>query len=227
MSWAIERYLQKYNIGYVNVQFPSKAQMINGILAACATMLIALWFAPYYQTLTKQGKRGLIQKFIIYAVGYTILFIGVFLSVAFLTLKGLGIADIGNVFISFIREPSNIFAMFTCAFLLAIATGCCEWLIRKGKIIKLPHLLIIFAIIAMYAVMLLQIINKSESTLHTVHIQVTDERKHGRRIHQSQMTVNRSGQSYTNQKIFISSNHSQSSQKQAMNIRLIKTITWH
>lgn len=58
MSWAIERYLQKYNIGYVNVQFPSKAQMINGILAACATMLIALWFAPYYQTLTKQGKKG-------------------------------------------------------------------------------------------------------------------------------------------------------------------------
>lgn len=177
MSWAIERYLQKYNIGYVNVQFPSKTQMINGILAACATMLIALWFAPYYQTLTKQGKRGLIQKFIIYAVGYTILFIGVFLSVAFLTLKGLGIADIGNVFISFIREPSNIFAMFTCAFLLAIATGCCEWLIRKGKIIKLPHLLIIFAIIAMYAVMLLQIINKSESTLHTVHIQAADETK--------------------------------------------------
>lgn len=29
----------------------------------------------------------------------------------------------------------------------------------------------------MYAVMLLQIINKSESTLHTVHIQVTDETK--------------------------------------------------
>ena len=177
MSCAIERYLKKYNIGCVNVQFPLKAQIINGIIAACATILIALWFAPYYQTLTKQGKRGLIQKFIIYVVGYTILFISMLLGVAFSTLKGLGIADIGTVFISFIRKPSNIFAMFTCVFLFAIATGCCEWLIRKGKIIKLLHSLIIFAIIAMYAVMLLQIINKSESTLHTVHIQATDETK--------------------------------------------------
>ena len=177
MSWAVECYLKKYNIGYVNVQFPSKAQMINGIIAACATMLITLWFAPYYQTLTKQREMGLIQKFIIYVVGYTILFISMFLGVAFSTLKGLGIADIGNVFTSFIQESSNIFAMFTCVFLFAIATGCCEWLIRKGKIIKLPHLLVIFAIIAMYAVMLLQIIDKSESALHTVHIQAVDETK--------------------------------------------------
>lgn len=177
MSCAIERYLKKYNIEYVNAQIPSKTQMINGILAACATMLIALWFAPYYQTLTKQGKRGLIQKFIIYVLGYTIVFIILFSVVAFSVSKGSGIVGIVSMFVSFIRKPSNIFAMFTCVFLLAMATGCYEWLIRKGKIIKLPHLLIIFAIIAMYAVMLLQIINKSESTLHTVHIQATDETK--------------------------------------------------
>lgn len=177
MSCAIERYLKKYNIGYVNVQFPSKAQMINGILAACATMLIALWFAPYYQTLTKQGKRGLIQKFIIYVLGYTIVFIILFSVVAFSVSKGSGIVGIVSMFVSFIRKPSNIFDMFTCVFLLAMATGCYEWLSRKGKIIKLPHLLIIFVIIAMYAVVLLQIINKSESTLHTVHIQATDETK--------------------------------------------------
>lgn len=177
MSCAIERYLKKYNIEYVNAQFPSKAQIINGIVAACVTMLITLLVAPYYQTLTKQGEKGQVKRFIIYIVSYTILFISMFLGVAFSTLKGLRIVDIGNVFILFIREPSNIFAMFACVFLFAIATGVCEWLIRKGQTIKLPHLLIIFAIIAMYAVMLLQIINKSESALHTVHIQATDETK--------------------------------------------------
>lgn len=177
MSWAIERYLKKYNIGYVNAQFPSKAQIINGIIAACVTMLTALWVAPYYQALIKQEKKGLVKRFIIYIVGYTILFIGMFLGVAFSTLKGLGIADIGSIFVSLIREPSNIFALCVCIFLLIIVTGACEWLIKKGKIIKLSHILIIFAVIAMYAVMLLQIINKSESTLYTVHIRATDEMK--------------------------------------------------
>lgn len=177
MSWAIERYLKKYNIGYVNAQFPSKAQIINGIIAACVTMLLALWGAPYYQTLTKQGKMGLVQKFIVHVVAYAILFIGMFLGVAFSTSKGLGIADIGSVCVSFLQEISNIFVVLICIFLLTIATVTCEWLIRKGKIIKLPHVLIIFAIIAMYAVMLLQVISKSESTMQTIHIQAADEMK--------------------------------------------------
>ena len=177
MSWAIERYLKKYNIGYVNAQFPSKAQIINGIIAACVTMLIALWVAPYYQTLTKQGKNGLVQKFMIHVVAYAILFIGMFLGVAFSTSKGLGMANIGSIFISFSQEISNIFVVLICMFLLVIVTMTCEWLIRKGKIIKLPHVLIIFAIIAMYAVMLLQIISKSESTMQTIHIHAVDEMK--------------------------------------------------
>ena len=177
MSCAIERYLKKYNIEYVNAQIPSKTQIINGIIAACVTMLITLLVAPYYQTLPKQGRKGLVKRFIIYIVSYTILLISIFLGVAFSTLKDLGIADIGNIFMLFIQEFSDIFALCVCILPLIIITGVCEWLIRKGKIIKLPHLLIIFAIIAMYAVMLLQIINKSESTLHTVHIQAADETK--------------------------------------------------
>lgn len=177
ISCAIERYFKKYNIGYVNAQFPSKTQIINGIVAACVTMLITLLIAPYYQTSTKQGQKGWVKRFIIYIVSYAILLISIFLGVAFSTLKDLGIADIGTVFMLFIRELSDIFALCVCILPLIAVIGVCEWLIRKGKTIKLPHLLIIFAIIAMYAVMLLQIINKSESTLHTVHIQVTDETK--------------------------------------------------
>lgn len=172
MLWATEQYLERYHIGYINAQWPSKTLMLKGIVAAFMTIAITLLCEPYYLKLKKQ--HWLIQL-LLYAGTCFILLVCIFSANLLLPSHALNLRNILTL-LEFRTATCRILDIFLIiAILFGLTLVRFEFILVK---IQIPRLLLILGavpVIAAYTAALFQITNKDVKTLPTIHIQTTEE----------------------------------------------------
>lgn len=171
MLWATEQYLEKYHIGYINAQLPSKSVMLWSIIVAAIVIGVALAW-----DLSGVNSPNWIIQVELCAVITFVLWISACV-VKFLPLNELNFDNIKTLLRFRVGnfQLITIIAMMTGIYVLAIVLLKITLLITQVP--KSVQIFGVLPVIAIGVVALSQITDKEVGKSPTIHIQATEEMK--------------------------------------------------
>lgn len=171
MLWATEQYLEKYHIGYINAQLPSKSVMLCSIIAAA----IAIGVVLVWDLSGIQNPHWIVQ--LGFYIIITFVFWGSFFVVKSLPLNEINFDNIKTLFRFRVGnfQLITIIAMMTGIYVFAIVLFKITLLITQ--IPKSVQIFGVLPVIVIGAVALFQIVDKDVRKSPTIHIQATEEMK--------------------------------------------------